>query len=190
MSAVDAPMHAGIGGRLAGQFAARPGPKRLATWAMRWVALAGAIAVALAARRPAAPGASSVVVLTLMFVGFAGVGLAVRRARVTIDTGGVRWGWGWLSVRMEREKVRSVDVYRDAIALRPGRGSTWFLSARDWDRFDAMTRAVTRVGWTVTLHDRRAPLRARLQSYGRVLDGLMIGAMLGTAILLAAAASL
>lgn len=183
------PQHLGLGGRVAGEFAARRGPRRLANWAMRWVALAGAVAAGLAARHPFHPHASTVMVLVLMFGAFAFVGLAVRRARITIEAGGVRWGWAWLGVRMERERIRAVDVYADAIAVRPRRGSAWFLSARDWDRFDAMTRAVARAGFAVTVHDRSAPLAARLQSYGRVLDSLMIGAIIGTTILAAAAAA-
>jgi len=189
VSAVDVPQHLGLGGRVAGEFAARPGPRRLANLAMRWVAVAGAAAAGLAARNPFHPHASTVMVLSLMFGAFAFVGLAVRRARITIEAGGVRWGWTWLGVRMERERIRAVDVYADAIALRPRRGSAWFLSARDWERYDAMTRAVTRAGFTVTTHARTAPLAAKLQSYGRVLDGLMLAAILGSSLLVAAAAS-
>ena len=191
MSAVDVPVHQGLGGRLAGVFAARPGPRRLAGFAARWVLGGGAIAAALAARRPWHPNAVTLVVAALMFAGFAAVGLAVRRARVTIDAGGVRWGWSWLGFRMERDRIRRVDIYRDAIAIRPARrGSAWFLAARDWDRFDALTLAVERSGMPVVRHDRGAPLGARLQSYGRVLDGLLILTILGTALLVAAALGL
>lgn len=188
MSAVDVPQHLGLGGRVAGEFAARPGPRRLANLAMRWVAVAGAAAAGLAARNPFHPHASTVMVLALMFGAFAFVGLAVRRARVTIEAGGVRWGWSWIGVRMERERITGVDLYDDAIALRPRRGSTWFLSARDWDRFDAMTRAVERAGFEVTRAG-GAPLAARLQSYGRVLDGLMVIAILGSTMLVGLAAT-
>ena len=188
MSAVDVPQHLGLGGRVSGEFAARPGPRRLANLAMRWVAVAGAAAGGLAARNPFHAQASTVMVLALMFGAFAFVGLAVRRARITIEAGGVRWGWTWLGVRMERERIRAVDIYDDAIALRPQRGSAWFLSARDWERFDALTRAVERAGFDVTRAG-TAPLAARLQSYGRVLDGLMILAIIGSTMLVGFAAT-
>jgi len=190
MSAVDVPMHRGLGGRVAGEFAARPAPRRLASLAARWVLGSGTVACALAARRPWAPEAVTVVVASLMFAGFVGVGLAVRRARVVVDAGGVRWGWGWLGFRMDRDRLRAVDLYRDAIALRPRRGSAWFLSARDWERFDALIVAVERSGMPVTHHDRGAPIAARLQSYGRVLDGLLLLTMLGSTLIVAVAASL
>ena len=191
MSAVDVPQHAGLGGRVAGEFAARRGPRILAGIAARWVLIAGSIAAALAARRPFSPDADTVIVATLMFAGFAAVGLAVRRARVSVDASGVRWGWSWLGFRMERDKIRHVDVYRDAVALRPRRGSTWFLSARDWDRYDALALAVERSGLPVTRHvDRGAPIGARLQSYGRVLDGLLLLTILGSTMLVAIAAGL
>lgn len=191
MSAVDVPQHTGLGGRVAGEFAARRGPRILAGVAARWVLIAGSIAAALAARRPWHPDADTIVVATLMFAGFAAVGLAVRRARVSVDASGVRWGWSWLGFRLERDKIRAVDVYRDAVALRPRRGSTWFLSARDWERYDALALAVERSGLPVTRHgDRGAPIGAKLQSYGRVLDGLLLLTIVGSTMLVAIAAGL
>jgi hypothetical protein len=190
MSATDVPVHAGLGGRIAGEFAARPAQRRLATWAARWVTLVGSIALGLALRKPFEPSATTIVVSTLMFAGFALVGLAVRRARVTVDAGGVRWGWDWLGFRLERDRIRAVDVYRDAIAFRQRRGSTWFLTAWDWERFDALVLSVERSGLALTRNDRRAPLGARLQSYGRVLDGLLVLTIVGVAVMVALAATL
>ena len=191
MSAVDVPQHAGLGGRVAGEFAARRGPRILAGVAARWVLIAGSIAAALAARRPWHASSGTIVAATLMFAGFAAVGLAVRRARVSVDASGVRWGWSWLGFRMERDRIKEVVVYRDAVAIRPRRGSTWFLSARDWERYEALALAVERSGLPVTRQDDRgAPIAARLQSYGRVLDGLLVITMVGSTLLVAIAASL
>jgi hypothetical protein len=61
------------------------------------------------------------------------------------------------------------------VALEARRGSWWFLAARDWDRFDAIVRQLRRAELPLTDHDRTAPLRARLQSYGRFLDLLLVG---------------
>jgi hypothetical protein len=184
MSAVDVPPHRGLGGRAAGEFIARPGPRRLAAIAFVYSLVVGAATVALAARRPYEH--ATLVILPLMLVAIAGVGLAVRRARVTIGADGVRWGWSWLSVRMDVSRLAQVSLYRDAVALEPRRGSTWFLSARDWDRFAVLTRTVERAGLPVTQHGGAAPWRARLQSYGRVLDGLMLGAMIASTLALLA----
>lgn len=189
MSATDVPVHLGLGGRVAGQFEARPWPRRLAQLAVRYTAVAGAVALAVARRRQLEPLLPAVAIMAMVMLSVTLVGLAVRRARVTVEAGGVRWGWSWLGVRMDRDRLRGVAIYRDAIALVPRRGSTWFLSARDWDRFDALARAVARAGLPVETHDRDAPWRARLQSYGRVLDGLLIAAMVGATVLIAVAAT-
>jgi hypothetical protein len=178
------PVYEGLGGRLAGTFAARPGARRLATVAAAFVALVGALAIGIASRHPWRAHSPTVIVWSLTFAGITGVGLAVRRARVTVDASGVRWGWGWLGFRLERDRIRAVDVFTDAIAFRPRRGSTWFLTAWDWDRFDALVLALERSGLALTRNDRRAPIGARLQSYGRALDGLLVIAMLGTALML------
>ena len=190
MSAVDVPQHLGLGGRVAGEFAARPGSRRLATLASRWVLVAGIVSVGLVARHPWAPMSSMIVGATMMFAGVAAVGLAVRRARVTVDASGVRWGWDWIGFRLEADRIKRVDVYHDAIAFRQRRGSTWFLTACDWERFDALVLAVERSGIPLHRNARRAPIGARLQSYGRVLDGLLILTIVGvTAMVLLAIAA-
>ena len=105
----------------------------------------------------------------------AGVGYAVRRARLRIDSGGVRWGWNEIGFRVTRDEVTSIDVYRDAVAVVQRRGSTWFVSARDWDLFERVPGALRRAGLPTAAHDRPAPIGARLQSYGVVLDLLLVG---------------
>jgi hypothetical protein len=136
----------------------------------------GGATMALAARRPYEH--ATLVILPLVLVAIAGVGLAVRRAHVVVGADGIRWGWPWLGVRLDVGRLVGVAVYTDAIAFEPRRGSTWFLSALDWDHFAGLARAVERAGLPVTRHDRGAPLRARLQGYGRVLDSLMVAVML------------
>lgn len=190
VAATDVPLHAGLGGRLAGTFVARPAARRLAGIAAWWVLVVGGLGVMLAASKPWQPQAATVVVITLMLAGFVAVGLAVRRARVTVDAGGVRWGWGWLGFRLERDRIRTVDIYRDAIAFRQRRGSTWFLTAWDWDRFDGLVLAVERAGLPTRVNDRRAPIGARLQSYGRVLDGLLVISMAGVTVMCAIAGTM
>jgi hypothetical protein len=182
VSAVDTPPGLGLGGLAHGAFAARSGPRRLAEYGSRITLLLGIAAIALAVRRPTEDAASLVVVGALTSMALAAVGLAVRRAQVTIGSDGVRWGWGRWTVRMDRDRIVRVDLYDDAIALRARRGSTWFLSRRDWDRFEAMRRAVTSAGLPAQEHAGRTPLAARLQSYGHVLDALIVLAILGGAL--------
>jgi hypothetical protein len=175
VSAVDVPPHRGLGGRAAGEFVARKGPRRLAAIAFLYCLVLGGITMALAARRPYEHAAQ--VILPLMLVSIAGLGFAVRRAHVVIGADGIRWGWSWLGVRLDVGRLVGVTVYADAIAFEPRRGSTWFLSARDWDRFAGVARAIERAGLPVT-RGGATPLRARLQGYGAVLDGLMVVTML------------
>jgi len=70
-------------------------------------------------------------------------------------------------------------VYGDGVTLEARRGSWWFLAARDWERFDALVRQVRRAELPVRDHVGRAPLRARLQSYGRFLDAMLVVAIAG-----------
>ena len=53
MAATDVPLHLGLRGRVAGEFVARPGPRRLATIAVRWVIVNGGVAMALVGRHRA-----------------------------------------------------------------------------------------------------------------------------------------
>jgi hypothetical protein len=186
VTAIDAPPGLGLGGRPLGEFGSRPGPRRLAQLAFRVSLVAGALTFALIRHRHAHQATFAVLALTC--VAFTSVGLAVRRARVAIDPDGVRWGWAWAGFRMGRARLVRADVFDDGVGLVSKRGS-WFLSARDWDRFDALVRAIGRAGMPTISHPNRAPLRARLQSYGRVLDTLLIVTMAAAAAILGAAAA-
>jgi len=190
LAAVDTPPGIGLGTTARGWFAARPGPRRLAEIGLRITVVVGIVTVALAGRHPEAASAATLVVGALTCAALAVLGVAVRRAQVSIAADGVRWGWGRWVVRMERERLVRVEVFDDAIALVPQRGSTWFLSRRDWDRFERMRRAVVDAGLPVEDRARRAPFTARLQSYGRVLDALVVGAMVGAVVLALGAAAL
>ena len=176
MAAIDTPPGLGHDDSRAAGFAAPRGPRRLAELAMRvTVGLAIVVVLVVARRRPDAGPTLVTWAVTASALGL--IGAAVRRARVTIAADGVRWGWAALTVRMSRERIVRVELYRDGISLRARRGSTWFLARRDWDRFDSLGRALADVGLPCAALDRKAPFTARLQSYGRILDGLLIAAM-------------
>src|SRR6185436_16011941 len=104
-------------------------------------------------------------------------GFLVRRARVAITRDGVRWGWESLGFQQPASRIVRAHIYRDGIALEPKRGAQWFLAARDWDRFDALVRQLRRAELPIAEHDGKAPLRQRLQSYGRFLDGLLVASI-------------
>jgi hypothetical protein len=196
MSAVDLPPLVGLIGTTRTAFRMRRGGRRLAIaativtaagWALTWWMInQGGEWLAAHRARNVAPYAVAPVALALV----AGVGLLVRTARVWIDGGGVRWGWKGLHVRMEVDRLRCAEIYRDGVALVATKGSRWFLAARDWDNFDLLAREIERAGMPVTHAPRRAPIRARLQSYGLVLDTMMVATILGTLIVVLGAAGL
>ena len=184
MSVVDAPPGLDFAGPAAGEFRSRARPRRLARFVFFACLVDGAITYALAARDVYGPGTSVLLAGPLMCVCMAAVGLAVRTARVRVDNGGVHWGWKTAGFRMARGGLNSVRFYGSAISLESKKGSIWFLSAYDWDHFDRFPKAFEDSGQEVVHETGRVPIRARLQGYGMVLDGLMLFTLLGSALLL------
>lgn len=184
MSALDLPPGIGLVGTPLGTFHAPPRARRLAAISLILVVVLGAITWVLVSRHPYRRSASTQVVLPIAFAAFTGLGFVVRRARVAITRDGVRWGWTSFGFHQPAARITTVHVYRDGIALEARRGSWWFIAARDWDRFEALVRQLRRAELPLRDHDRKAPLRARLQSYGRFLDVLVVGSMLGAAAVL------
>lgn len=180
MSAIDLPPRLGLRGTPLGEFAAPAGARRFSAAALVLVLAFGAATWALVARHPWSRHTSTRVVLPVAFAACALLGFAVRRARVAITRDGVRWGWGGLSFTQDSSRLVVAHIYRDGVALEARRGSWWFLAARDWDRFDALVRQLRRAELPVRDHPGRAPLRARLQSYGRFLDGLLALSIVAT----------
>jgi hypothetical protein len=189
VSAIDIPPVIGLVGTTRASFRARSGGRRLAIAAMIATIIGWALSWYLLRGRTYRPGAATYAVMPIALFAVAGVGLAVRTARIWIDGGGVRWGWRGLHVRMEVERLAKAELYLDGVALVAKKGSRWFLAARDWDRFDVLAREIERSGMPVSHEPRRAPFRARLQSYGRVLDGLMILTILGSLLEIVAASN-
>jgi len=189
MSAVDSPPGIAFAGQPAGEFVARPRARRLARIVLVYVSLAGVLTLMVVSRRLYSPLAPMLVAVAPMCMSVALLGWAVRSAHLRVDPGGVRWGWRLAGFRLHRDRLVEVRIYSDAVALEPRRGSTWYLSTRDWDRFAGMTDAIRRAGIPCAVHDHRAPLSARLQSYGTVLDTLLVvDAVAITAALLLASA--
>jgi hypothetical protein len=174
VSAVDAPPGVAFAGRAAGEFVARTRSQRLARRVFLYVTGAGLLTLAIGARRIHAPLIELVLIAPLVCMSVAGVGYAVRRARLLVDPDGVRWGWAIGGFRMHTDRMKEVRVYPDAVALTPKRGSTWYLSRRDWDDFDDLRRSLGKAGIPYQRSTGTAPLAARLQSYGIVLDLLLI----------------
>ena len=179
MSAVDMPPGIGLRGAALGRYRAPRRARRIAL-----ASLIATIALAIAtwyfvSRHPWRHGAATQIVLPLAFALFALVGVIVRSARLEITRDGVRWGWDALSFTQPAARLARVHVWRDGVTLESRRGGTWFLGARDWDRFDALVRQLRRAELPADDHaGQTAPLRARLQSYGRFLDGLLVASAL------------
>lgn len=123
-------------------------------------------------------------VLSSFFFAVAGVGLATRLARLTVDGDGVHWGIGSVGFRFARGRIRIARVYRDGVTLVPQRGRfAWHLGARDWARFEGFPSGLTRLGMPISAEERSAPFSERIQSYGLVLDALLCLSMLASAAL-------
>jgi hypothetical protein len=192
VSAVDAPPGIAFAGQAAGEFVARPRPRRLAGRVLFLVLVTSGLTVLLAVRRMHGHLQTTelLLALSLMCASMAGVGYAVRRARLRIDGDGVRWGWSEIGFRVTRAQMTAIEVYRDAVAVKQRRGSTWYVSGRDWDRFERVPGALRRAGLMAETRDRRAPLGARLQSYGAVLDLLLVAVALASVFALGVALGL
>jgi hypothetical protein len=178
MSAIDLPPGIGLVGTPLGTFVAPRGARRLAAVSLVLVLVMIPVIWYLVSRHPWRYHASTQAVLPVAFALFAGLGFVVRGAKVTVTRDGVRWGWTSLGFTQQAAKIRCAHVYTDGIALEAHQGSQWFIAARDWDRFDALVRQLRRSELPLRDHAGRAPLRRRLQSYGRFLDGLLVGSVL------------
>jgi hypothetical protein len=180
VSVLDLPPGVGLAGTPLATFGAPARAKRLAWIGTVIVAVLLVLTWYFVSRHWRRPGASTMVVLPAAFLLFTGLAVAVRTARVAVTRDGIRWGWTSLSFTQAASRIVMANVYSDGIAFKAKRGSTWFLAARDWERFDVLVRQVRRAELPVTEHERTAPLRQRLQSYGRVLDGLVVGSVLAS----------
>ena len=180
MSVVDLPPGIGLVGTPLGSFRAPPGARRLAAAALAVAIVLGALTWYFVSRHPWRRGASVQISLPIAFAALAVLGLAVRHARLSVTRDGVRWGWSSFGFHQEAGRILCAHIYRDGVAIEARRGSWWFLAARDWDRFDALVRQLRRAALPLADHDRTAPFRARLQSYGRTLDLLLAGTILAS----------
>ena len=181
MSALDLPPGIGLDGMPLGVFTAPPRARRLAIIAVIAVVVLGILTWYFVLQQPLwrRRGASPKLVLSIALLLLALLGLVVRSARIAVTRDGVRWGWSVMGFHQEAHKIVHAHVYRDGVALEAKRGSWWFLAARDWDRFEALVRQLRRAELPIADHDRRAPLRAKLQSYGRFIDWMLLSAIAG-----------
>lgn len=179
MSAIDLPPGIGLQGTALGTFHAPRRARRLAATALAIITACGAITWYVTLTNRYHWHSSTKLVLPFAFLSFAGLGYLVRRARVAVTRDGVRWGWDALGFTQEAARIVTAHVYADGVAFEAKRGSWWFIAKRDWDRFDAFVRQLRRTELPVADHAGKAPLRARLQSYGRFLDALLVGSILG-----------
>ncbi|MBL9019235.1 MAG: hypothetical protein JNL83_33915 [Myxococcales bacterium] len=179
MSAVDLPPGIGLAGTPLGTFHAPLAARRRALIALGLVCVFMVITWYFVSRHPYRWHSSTQVVLPFAFALFTGLALAVRSARVAVTRDGIRWGWTSLGFTQSAARIACAHVFTDGVALEAHKGSRWFLSARDWDGFDQLVRQLKRAELPTKDHGGKAPIRQRLQSYGRFLDGLVIASVLG-----------
>jgi len=183
MSAADFPPGIGLQGTPLGTFRAPPRARRLAGFALLSAIVLGVLTVYFASKHwrwgAQYRDTSAQLVLAVTVILFSTIGYLVRRAQVAVTRDGVRWGWQSLSFQNDRERIVAAHVFSDGVAFEAKRGSWWFIAARDWERFDAFVRQLRRAELPMQEHTGKAPLRARLQSYGRFLDALLVLSTLG-----------
>ncbi len=179
MSSIDLPPGIGLVGTPLGLFKAPSGSRRLALLVFVVVTVLGIVTWYLVSRHPWRRGSSTQIVLPVAFVSIALLGVVVRAASLAVTRDGVRWGWSSLGFHQQASRIVRAHIYRDGVALQAVRGSWWFLAARDWDRYDVLVRQLRRAELPLAEHAGKAPFRARLQSYGRFLDSLLVGSLLG-----------
>ena len=174
MSAVDLPPGLRLASFGAAEFGAPKGKQVLAKRVLWVVLVCGSATSIFAARHPYRDNAHVLFLVPLFFLSVAVLGWLVRGARVRVDDGGVHWGWSQLGFRMGRQRIRWIRIYTNAVALKPKWGSIWYLAARDWDGYERLANVFIATTLPVVQTSKPAPRWARLQSYGAVLDGLLI----------------
>ncbi len=99
----------------------------------------------------------------------------VRAAALTVDDAGVSWGYGLVAFRLRAAAIQTCRVYRDAVAVvRRGGRFTWYVCARDYTPFADVLAAFRRSHLPLSEDGGRAPLAARLQSYGLAIDLILV----------------
>ena len=182
MSAVDLPPGIGLQGTPLGTFRAPQRARRLARMALVGAVLFGVLTFYFASKHWSYRhwrDTSAQLVLAVTVILFTSLGYLIRRAQVAVTRDGVRWGWQAFGFHNDRERIVTAHVFTDGVAFEAKRGSWWFIAARDWDRFDAFVRQLRRAELPMKEHTGSAPLRARLQSYGRFLDALLWLSLVG-----------
>lgn len=188
MSVVDAPPGRDFAGPAVGEFRSRRGPFRLARAVFILCLIDAVITWVLTKSSPALWGRTGLYILPVVCISIAGVGLAVRSAVVRIDAGGILWGWGQLGFRIGPARIKTLHYYERGMAVIRDSGAPWYLARHDWDRFEEVPKVCEDAGLELERREGRAPLRAQMQAYGVVLDGLMVLTLLGSGMLVAFAA--
>jgi len=105
----------------------------------------------------------------------AGLGVLIRSAKLRFFTDRIQWSLPYFEFSLPVAKLSKVVAYGQTIAFEPRKGSTWFISDRDWNEFNKVPDALASCGFEVeSKTDEPIPWKARVQSYGLVLDGLLV----------------
>ncbi len=184
MSAVDLPPGIGLVGGALQRFTAPPAARRLARATLFICIGCGAATWVMVARKHGRADQSVYAVMPLALGSLAVLGWLIRSASITVARDGLRWGWQSIAFTRRAETIVQATAYLDGIALAGKRGAPWFLAATDWQKFPDLVRQLERAQLPVLHRSEKAPWRAKMQSYGRALDIMLLLSCCG-AILLA-----
>ncbi len=189
MSAVDVPPGIGLVGAALQRFVAPRQTLRLARAAVFICVGCGAATWVMVARHHGTADQSVYAVMPLALTSFAVLGWLIRTSSITVARDGLRWGWRSVAFTRRAETIVEATAYQDGVALAGRRGAPWFLAAVDWQHFSDLVRQLQRAQIPVVHRTERAPWRAKMQSYGRALDLLLLASSLGSIALAIAALS-
>jgi hypothetical protein len=187
MSAIDLPPGIGLVGAALQRFTSPPAARRLARATVFICIGCGAATWAMVARNHGRADQSVYAVMPLALGAVAVLGWLIRSASITVARDGLRWGWQSIAFTRRAETIVQATAYLDGVALAGRRGAPWFLAAADWQKFPDLVRQLQRAQLPVVQVQQKAPWRAKMQSYGRALDIMLLLSCAGAIVVAVAA---
>lgn len=175
MGAVDCPPGLTLAGLARFEFGAKSYAKKLAWTVFVSVVVISVVTVHYIGKNFSLDKASVVLAGPLFCFMIATLGIVVRSAKLRFFEDRIQWSIPYLQFSMQRAKLKSVLSYKNTLAFVAQKGSSWFVTDRDWKEFAMMQDALLSCGYEVSSkEEKKTPLKAKLQSYGHVLDGLLV----------------
>ena len=175
MGAVDCPPGLTLSGLARFEFEAKSYAKKLAWVVFVSVVVVSGATVYFIGKNFNLDKASVVLAGPLFCFMIAALGVVIRSAKLRIFEEKIQWSIPYFQFALPKEKVANVVSYTNTLAFVAQKGSSWFVTERDWKEFPRMEDAVTSCGYQVSSKkSEKTPLKAKMQSYGHVLDALLV----------------